>query len=178
MIPAQVVAADLHPLRPALSFSSVNRQGCVGYAPDLQRHHLLPRQALSQAGLGRMFDALDPKAVGFHDFRRNGILLPARTSAATRTGLPLHCGPHRDYNRMVIDRLGRIEMAWSRHCQGDSDAPRREALMRLAILQRALRRRILDTRRPVRFNRNDPLGAGKDFTLLDRMAEELWLATG
>lgn len=161
-----------------LPFAAVNRRGEPGYDPGLQRHHLLPRQALSWPGLGRLFEALGRKRIGFDDFRRNGLLLPARDDAAIRLGLPLHLGPHRDYNRMVIDRLGTIEAGWSRQRCRDEEIARTGALMRIALLQRALRRRILDARRPVRFNRSDPLGHGRDFAMLDRMAEELWAAAG
>lgn len=49
--------------------------------------------------------------------------------------------------------------------------------MRLALLQRALRRRLLDDRRRLVLNRRDPLGAGFDFAALDAMAERLWAGT-
>ncbi len=52
-----------------------------------------------------------------------------------------------------------------------------EALMRLHLLQSALRRRLLNQRRRMILNRKDPLGAGFDFTELDAMAEALWEAT-
>jgi hypothetical protein len=124
-----------------------------------------------------LFQALGREEVGFDDFRRNGMLLPARDSAALRLGLPLHLGPHRDYNRMVIERLGTIEAGWSRQRLRNDAIARATALMRVGLLQAALRRRILDQARPVRFNRADPLGHGRDFTLLDRLAEELWTAS-
>ena len=53
-----------------------------------------------------------------------------------------------------------------------------QALMRLELLQRALRRRLLlPERSRLRLNRHDPLGAGIDFTELDAMAEMLWAGT-
>lgn len=125
----------------------------------------------------RLFAALGHEAIGFDDFRRNGLLLPARDSAVLRLGLPLHLGPHRDYNRMVIERLGAIEAGWSRQRARNEENARATALMRLGLLQAALRRRILDQSKPVKFNRLDPLGRGRDFTLLDRLAEELWAAS-
>lgn len=160
-----------------LPFAMVNRRGSSGYDLDLQRHHLLPRQALSHRGLACMLRALGDAGVGFHDFRRNGILLPGRTRAALRLGLPLHRGPHRDYNAMVLERLGRIEATWSRRRWRDDHSARVEASIRIVLLQRALRRRILDGRRRVRFNRHDPRGQGLQFDLLDAPAEELWLST-
>ncbi len=160
-----------------LSFAAVNRPGRPGHAADLQRHHLLPRQALAWPVLQHLFDALGRERIGFDDFRRNGMLLPARESAVLRLGLPLHLGPHRDYNCMVIERLGTIESAWSRQRLRTQDRAHATALTRIGLLQGALRKRILDRRRPVRFNRADPLGHGHDFTLLDRLAEELWAAS-
>jgi hypothetical protein len=122
-----------------------------------------------------MLGALDPARLGFDDFRRNGLLLPAGNAAARRLGLPLHRGPHRDYNAMVIERVGQIESRWSRrHRRGPEEAGE-EALFRFALLQRALRRRLLDPPgRPLRLNRSDPLGTGFDFTELDAMAAALW----
>jgi hypothetical protein len=53
-----------------------------------------------------------------------------------------------------------------------------QALMRLDLLQRALRRRLLSPARRVKLNRSDPFGSGLDFTELDAMAEALWAGTG
>jgi hypothetical protein len=52
-----------------------------------------------------------------------------------------------------------------------------EAMMRLALLQRALRRRLLAERRRLVLNRADPLGTGRDFAELDAMADLLWRET-
>lgn len=163
--------------RAALPFAAVNRPGRPGHATDLQRHHLVPRQAIEWPAFRRLFEAVGRERMGFDDFRRNGLLLPARASAALRLGLPLHLGPHRTYNGMVIERLGAIESGWARQRARDDQAARATALMRIGLLQAALRRRILDRGNPMRFSRADPLARGRDFTLLDRMAEELWAAS-
>lgn len=163
--------------RAALPFGAVNRPGRHGHAADMQRHHLVPRQAIALPAFQRFFAAVGRERIGFDDFRRNGMLLPSRASAVLRLGLPLHLGPHRDYNGMVIERLGTIEAGWSRHRSRDEGSARAAVLMRIGLLQAALRKRILDQARPLRFNRADPLGHGRDFTLLDRLAEELWTAS-
>ena len=142
-----------------ITFRSVNACGSPGYNPGLQRHHLLPRQLLSQRCFGRMFATVGRVNVGFDDFRRNGLLLPATEAASVRSGMPLHRGPHPRYNEVVIARVGLIE-----------------ALMRLHLLQAALRRQLLAERRRVVLNRRDPLGTGFDFAELDAMAESLWAA--
>ena len=161
---------------PALAFESVNCRGAVGYDPGLQRHHLLPRQLLSQHCFGAMFARIGRARVGFDDFRANGLLLPATEAATIRTGMPLHRGPHRRYNEVVIARVGRIEASWARTRCRDEDAAMTEALLRLRLLQGALRRQLLAQRRRVLLNRNDPLGTGFDFTAIDAMAESLWAA--
>ncbi|MEC7422875.1 MAG: AHH domain-containing protein [Pseudomonadota bacterium] len=156
--------------RRRVPFSAVNRCGMPGHDPALQKHHLLPCQLLSRSCFAAMFETLDARRIGFNDFRRNGLLLPAREEAAQRLALPLHRGPHRTYNQMVIQRVGEIERGWSRLAA-------ETALMRLALLQRALRRRLLDHRRPLRLNRSDRLGKEVDFSELDAMADSLWRAT-
>lgn len=78
--------------RAIIAFRSVNARRRAGYDPGLQRHHLLPRQLLSQRCFGRMFAEVGRTRVGFDDFRRNGLLLPATESASVRTGMPLQRG--------------------------------------------------------------------------------------
>lgn len=76
---------------------------------------------------------------------------------------------------MVAERVGQIEGDWARLRQRAPEVALDQALMRLDLLQRALRRRLL---RPegtrLKLNRGDPLGSGADFTLLDAMADALW----
>ena len=162
-------------MRAELPFAAVNRRDAVGYQPGLQRHHLLPRQLLRRSCFARMIGRLGTGAIGFDDFRRNGLLLPSDESGALRTALPLHRGPHRQYNELVFERVGQIERRWSRAPGADGD---REALERLALLQRALRRRLLSDRRPaVSLSRRDPAWRAVDYGLLDSLADELWCAT-
>ena len=164
--------------RAKLPFRAVNRAGDEGHDPGLQRHHLLPRQLAGQGCFARMFTALEPERVGFDDFRRNGLLLPSRGESAQRLGLPLHRGPHRHYNALVIERAGQIEARWALRRARAPDTAGEEALFRLALLQRTLRRRLLDPRGlPVVLNTAQPLGTGFDFAELDAMAEALWAGT-
>lgn len=92
--------------RTALPFRSVNLPGRPGYNAGLQRHHVLPRQLLDARGIADLIEGLGEDSLGFHDFRRNGLLLPATDEAAVRLGLPLHRGPHQSYNQLVIERMG------------------------------------------------------------------------
>ncbi|MEZ5697240.1 MAG: AHH domain-containing protein, partial [Sphingomonadaceae bacterium] len=116
--------------------------------------------------------------LGFDDFRRNGLLLPANDTATLRMGLPLHRGPHRLYNEMVIERVGEVERFWSDQRLQAPEIALEIALMRLSLLQRALRRRLLEPgSKALRLNRRDPVGFGYDFTELDAMADQIWAAT-
>jgi hypothetical protein len=78
---------------------------------------------------------------------------------------------------MVFERVGRIEGDWSARRLRAPEPALEEALMRLALLQGALRRRLLADTARLRLNRGDPLGAGRDFAELDAMAELLWRET-
>jgi hypothetical protein len=115
--------------------------------------------------------------LGFNDFRRNGLLLPAAAAVALRLKLPLHRGPHRHYNELVMERIGQIEHDWSAERFRAPEVASGQARMRLALLQRALRRSLLEGRRQFRLNRKCPLGTGYDFRELDAMAEKLWVGT-
>lgn len=166
-------------MRTVLPFRAVNVPGRQGYRAGLQRHHLLPRQVFEVAGLADLIAQMGAEALGFDDFSRNGLLLPATDDEALRLGLPLHRGPHQSYNELVIERIGQIEAGWQKRRRGADDearAARLEALMRLDLLQRALRRRLLDSARlrPMALNRRDP---ALDFSHLDRLADMLWAAT-
>ena len=161
---------------PPIPFRAINRWDQAGFRPGLQRHHLLPRQLLGQNCFGTMFDSLGRPEIGFDDFRANGLLLHCQEQSAIRLGLPLHRGPHRNYNEVVLARVGQIESQWSSERCAHPETARANALFRLALLQRALRKRLLNQRRRFVLNRKDPLGKGFDFAELDAMAEILWQA--
>lgn len=167
-----------HSQRPRIPFRSVNRRDRPGYDPQMQRHHLLPRQLLTRPSLRIMLESMDRRRIGFDDFRINGMLLPAGEESALLTSLPLHRGPHRRYNDMVMERVGQIEQHWCGQRGASAHSAREDAMMRLALLQAALRRRLLDTMgRRLLLNRRDPRGGPVDFSDLDAMAEALWGAT-
>lgn len=160
-----------------LPFRAVNRCDLPSFDPGLQRHHLLPRQLLRQDGTANLLRAIGRDRLRFEDFRHNGLLLPATDQAALRIGLPLHRGPHRTYNELVSERVGQIEASWARTRPQTPEVAVIDALGRLELLQRALRRRLLDQRRRLLLSRKDPLGSGIDFAELDALADDLWPAT-
>ncbi len=167
------------PPRTTLTFRSVNRRDQPGYEPGLQRHHLLPYQIITAGCFGPLVTTIGRDRLGFDDFRRNGLLLPAREDAAQLLRLPLHRGPHRSYNAMVLERVGMIEQRWSRERMLAADAALDEALFRLSLLQSALRRRLLAPQgRSMVLNRRDPAHAPPpQFDDLDAMADFLWSET-
>lgn len=165
-------------MRGTIPFRAVNRPGALDYDNGLQRHHILPRQLLSERCFGALFDTIGRDRIGFDDFRTNGLLLPANSSTAARIGLPLHRGPHRRYNELVIARVGNVEAGWAAQRSKVPDVALEQALMRLSLLQRALRRRLLNPLgKRLMLNRADPWDASLDFTELDAMAELLWSET-
>ena len=165
--------------RHQLPFRAVNRSDAADYNPGFQRHHLLPRQLLQQRCFGPLLDLIGHDRLGFEDFRANGLLLPANDTAAIRIGLPMHRGPHRDYNSLVMERVGQVEAGWSERRRLAPEIAANEAVQRLQLLQKALRRRLLDPRSEKRMtlNRHDPIGRDVDFTDMDAMVDTLWADT-
>jgi len=164
--------------RPPIAFRAVNRRGMPGHSAELQRHHLLPCQLLSQRSFDQMFAGIGRQRIGFDDFRVNGMLLPSNEESAMLLALPLHRGPHRQYNELVCERVGQIEQSWAKTSLQDRNEACQDALMPFSLLQSALRWRLLDTvGRQMLLNRRDPHGRAVDFTDLDAMAEALWGAT-
>lgn len=165
------------PERAILPFARINRSGSPGHDPALQKHHLLPLALISGGRFERFLSAIDPGGRLFADFRVNGLLLPCRERQALRLGLPLHRGPHPRYSEIVWQRVGQIEREWAGSTDQVPASARTNSRMRLALLQRGLRRLLIAPGRRLRLNTSDPLGYGRDFTELDRMAELLWAAT-
>lgn len=163
--------------RRIIPFRAVNRRAAPGYRPGLQRHHLIPCEVLTRRCFSRVITALGHEQNRLHDFRRNGLLLPASDAAAASLGLPLHRGPHRRYTELVFERFGRIEADWSRSAPRCDRQALAEALARLDLLQSALRRRLLSVRPPLELNRRQQPRASADFAALDAMAASLWSAT-
>lgn len=184
MTPHSVISHDQsgQDHRSRIVFSAVNRKGSPGYNAGFQKHHLLP------VALERKYDVLHQNCanigvakrhgVDLNDFRFNGVLLPCSEEQSARSGLPLHRGPHPIYSEMVEQRLAKVQSDWSHHKLRQSTAACQERTLRLDLLLRALRRKLLAPNwGRALLHKNCPLGAGKDFTELDEMAESLWQAT-
>ena len=131
------------PRRTRNPFSAVNRRGSANHDPSMQRHHLLPKQLLGAKYFGKMFGAIGKDRLYFDDFRLTGLLLPSSAEATRRTGRPLHRGPHRRYNELVIERVGQIEQSWSQAHGKDTERALVDALQRLSVLQNRVTKKLL-----------------------------------
>lgn len=90
-------------------FHSVNRRNSVGYRNGWQRHHLIPTDLANRRETAAILRAIEPYGFSLDDFAFNGMLLPATDIAASRSGLPVHAGPHPIYTRRVAAMI--VEVA-------------------------------------------------------------------
>lgn len=159
-------------------FAAVDRPGSAGFRRGWQKHHLLPRQLFSNSGVSSMLAALGNAGLRFDDFVANGVLLPGSERAAIVARLPLHRGPHRIYNELVLGRVGTVEMEWSRNRTRHETQAENAALSRIRLIQAALKKRLAgEGKGTLVLNRRDPIGQGVDFGHLDAMADTLWNST-
>jgi A nuclease family of the HNH/ENDO VII superfamily with conserved AHH len=89
-----------------LSFREV-RKRCK--ATGFHCHHIIPTSVVQKRSLARLFGKA--RSVGFEpdDFASNGIHLPTTEKLAVAFSLPLHTGPHRQYNEMVASQIADLE---------------------------------------------------------------------
>ncbi|QJB69379.1 AHH domain-containing protein [Parasphingorhabdus halotolerans] len=159
-----------------IRFSDINRIGTSDYRPYFQRHHLIPLQVSSIGRLSRTLHHAHSGSFGFNDFRTNGILLPCEEKWAVATGFPLHRGPHREYNELVIERLSRF-FALSKKIKGSRDQ-RTFVRDRVALLQNGLRRGLTHQGfDKLRLNKRDPVRSHSDFQKLDDKIDTLFSET-
>lgn len=162
-------------MRAKLSFRAVNAPGTPGYSPGMQRHHILPREVTGKSCFARLVHGVGDDRLALDDFRSNGLLLPSLEQASQILGLPLHRGPHRRYNEVVLERFGQLEAHWQSERLRDADSAALDLLLRMRLLQQALRRALLrPARRLFRLNRRDPAWQTLDFSDLDAQAEAIW----
>jgi hypothetical protein len=71
-----------------------------------------------------------------------------------------------------------VEAQWATKRSRAPEIALDEAVARITLLQRALRRRLLNPRRkPFMLNRYDPMGQNVNFAEIDAMVEMLWPET-
>ena len=178
MLGRHLGAHQLAPLVESFADATIASNICPGALRQIAQDKADGRRLVLATASYRLYAKAIADRLGFDDFRSNGLLLPASSESALRMQLPLHRGPHRDYNSMVSERVGQIEGDWSRMRLVAPEIALDQALMRVDLLQRALRRRLLTPERArMRLNRRDPLGTGLDFAELDALADALWAGT-
>nr|WP_164843914.1 AHH domain-containing protein [Croceicoccus ponticola] len=155
-----------------------NKRGSPDFKEGWQKHHLLPRQLFSRRCLDSMLTSIGSAGVWLDDFDGNGVLLPGNEAVAFEERLPLHRGPHRICNELVFERVGAVEMEWSRIRSRNELQAKDAAIGRIRLVQRGLARRLDgEGAAPIVLNRRDPIGHGVDYSNLDAMADMLWGAT-
>ncbi|MEP2987669.1 MAG: AHH domain-containing protein [Parasphingorhabdus sp.] len=155
-----------------IPFSQINRPNDANHRPNYQRHHLIPRQAGSEAGLQNVFHDSQDSGFNLEDFEINGILLPSCENEALRTGWPLHRGPHPRYNEIVIERLVHISKLGDRI---DKSVERQSFIQfRLFLLLSSLHSGLNKQRfKKISLNHRDPLRSNQKFDLIDSRIEQL-----
>jgi hypothetical protein len=91
-----------------LNFAMVNTRGSRDFIEGWQRHHLIPKQCTRDARTRGFFSVMHNVGFRLNDFRTNGILLPSTQAQAALASLPVHSGPHPEYNLRIIDAVGFI----------------------------------------------------------------------
>jgi hypothetical protein len=75
-----------------------------------QRHHLIAVNVMRSRAFAKLFTAIANAGFNPHCFLNNGFSLPS-TEESAKTGLPLHRGPHRQYDEFIAECLNKIWLA-------------------------------------------------------------------
>lgn len=143
--------------------------------PGFQRHHILPAGLLRHRQFSGFFAWLALYGFAINRFSSNGILLPARSIEARRTGRALHRGPHPGYSDIVASRVETIRVTALARRESFAGHAAHDAIGRLTILQAALRRTIDGSMpRSIWLNRRDPMRLYADTQALDRQIYALF----
>lgn len=138
-----------------------------------QRHHLIPVNVVQRRVFEPLFLLVSNVGFDARNFVSNGVLLPASEEAVQQTGLPLHRGPHPQYDQLVSEGLAEISSELDRK----ADVSPVAAYRRISELQ-GLLRRALRHNESLMLNRNDPRAAVSplfklDFDIMQLSVEDL-----
>lgn len=159
-----------------IRFADVNKANSGNYLPHFQRHHLIPMQVASNVEISNTLNNAFAGGFGFNNFGENGVLLPSQENVAAETGFPLHRGPHREYNELVIERLLRIRRLGRRI--GHSLDRKVFVRSSVVLLQLGLRRGLLGHGfGKLTLNRRDPIRSHHDFSTVDDRLDKLFSIT-
>jgi hypothetical protein len=128
-----------------------------------QGHHLIPRAIANSGHFTNLFADLQNTGFDADDFVTNGIFLPGTEKEAQTCGLPLHRGPHPQYNALVAERVYQISRF--------SALDRALAMRRL---QRSLREALCQRPSTIILNRRSPMNRHIAFDTLDAGVDRIW----
>lgn len=117
-----------------------------------QRHHVIPVNIMRRRSFARLFDVIAIAGFNPHCFLNNGYLLPATDEMSAETGLPLHRGPHRQYDDLIAECLDQI---WLQVTTKQIPASPVAIMTHVSDLQGQIRRSLGPNAR-IRLNQNDP----------------------
>jgi hypothetical protein len=137
--------------------------------PGYQRHHLLPINVIQSYAFRKLFSSI--AAAGFkpHCFFNNGFLLPATEAESVKTGLPLHRGPHRQYDNLIAECLN---MIWRAVLAGHIPANPVSIMTHISDLQGMLRRS-LGPSASIKLNQHDPRSVESHLCSLDYTLKQM-----
>jgi hypothetical protein len=116
-----------------------------------QRHHVIPVNVIGSGVFAGLFALITHVGFSPHSFVANGLLLPSTENMAMQTGLPLHRGPHRQYDALIAEGLN---MVWEGMRQGPM--PDNVTVLRLLSEFVGHVRRTLQNDGALLLNRYDP----------------------
>jgi hypothetical protein len=144
----------------------------IGY----QRHHLIPVNIMRSSAFSKLFALIEQAGFNPHCFLNNGFLLPATEKESAQTGLPLHRGPHRQYDDLIAKSLNVI---WLAVLTKQIPANPVTIMIHVSDLQGQIRRS-LGPNAPIRLNQHDPRQVQSQQLFLDESIQRInwrqWLA--
>lgn len=140
-----------------------NRQ--AGY----QRHHIIPVNIIRSHAFAKLFASVASAGFNPHCFLNNGFWLPATETESALTGLPLHRGPHRQYDGLIAECLNAI---WLAVLSGYIPANPVSIMTHVSDLQGRVRRSLGPSAR-IKLNQHDPRRVESHFCSLDYNLKQL-----
>jgi hypothetical protein len=128
-----------------------------------QRHHVIPVNVMRRRSFAKLFDLIATAGFDPNCFLNNGFLLPATEEKSAETGLPLHRGPHRQYDDLISECLN---MIWLEVLTNRVPANPVAIMTRVSDLQGQIRRS-LGPNAQIRLNQHDPRHVERQSSLLD-----------
>jgi A nuclease family of the HNH/ENDO VII superfamily with conserved AHH len=127
-----------------------------------QRHHVIPVNVIGRSVFAGLFAIVSQVGFSPHSFVANGLLLPSTEAMAVQTGLPLHRGPHKQYDALIAEGL---DIIWEEMRRGS--IANNVNILRLLSEFVGHIRRTLQHDGTLLLNRNDPRSTHRPLSRLD-----------